>query len=274
MSRARKETGFSGMEAIYGPILNATCVRCVRSGDLNLYQNFLRIIAARSAQLLNLTDVARDLGIAVNTVKAWLSVLEATYQVIVLRPYFGNVGKRLVKTPKVYFTDTGTLCYLAGLKDARHAASGPMGGAIMETAVLSEIVKALVSRGRGSESLFLENDGGERSGFRGRDRRKARAGRGKAVRDAAPGDGQVHKRVPAGVRRNCRAGIRGAFGRREAPSWRRYGSPAFQGPVISRGEKPGRSPGFFPGAYGSADPGGGGSGEPRSGLRHRPANRQ
>ena len=60
-----------------------------------------------------------------NTVKAWLSVLEATYQVIILRPYFANIGKRLVKTPKVYFVDTGILCYLAGLKDPAHAASGP-----------------------------------------------------------------------------------------------------------------------------------------------------
>ncbi len=116
-------------------------------GDLSQFQNFLRTLAARSAQLLNLTDVARDLGIAVNTAKAWLSVLEATYQVIVLRPYFANVGKRLVKTPKVYFTDVGTLCYLAGLKDPEHAASGPMGGAIMETAVLSEIVKTLTHCG-------------------------------------------------------------------------------------------------------------------------------
>lgn len=116
-------------------------------GDLTQFQNFLRTLAARSAQLLNLTDVARDLGVAVNTIKAWVSVLEATYQVIVLRPYFANVGKRLVKTPKIYFTDVGTLCYLTGLKDPEHAASGPMGGAIMETAVLSEIVKALVHRG-------------------------------------------------------------------------------------------------------------------------------
>jgi hypothetical protein len=83
----------------------------------------------------------------VNTVKAWLSALEATYQVVVLRPYFANVGKRLVKTPKVYFTDVGTLCYLTGLKDPGHAASGPMGDPIMETAVLSEIVKTLTHRG-------------------------------------------------------------------------------------------------------------------------------
>jgi len=101
-----------------------------------------------------LTELARDLGIAVNTAKAWLSVLEATYQVIILRPYFANVGKRLVKTPKVYFTDVGTLCYFAGLKDPEHAASGPMGGAIMETAVLSEIVKTVMHRGFDPQVYF------------------------------------------------------------------------------------------------------------------------
>ena len=97
---------------------------------------------------------ARDLGLAVNTAKAWLSVLEATYQVIVLRPYFANVGKRLIKTPKIYFTDVGLLCYLTGLKDAEHAAPGPMGGAIMETAVLSEIVKTLVHHGIDPQVYF------------------------------------------------------------------------------------------------------------------------
>ena len=123
-------------------------VRTLRQvGDLTTYQTFLRTLAARSGQLLNLSEMARDLGVAVNTAKAWLSVLEATFQVIVLRPYFANVGKRLVKTPKVYFTDTGTLCHLAGLKDPEHAASGPMGGAIFETAVLSEITKTYLHRG-------------------------------------------------------------------------------------------------------------------------------
>ena len=123
-------------------------VRMLRQvGDLTQFQNFLRVLAARSAQLINLTDIARDLGVAGNTVRAWLSILEATYQVIVLRPYFSNIGKRLVKTPKVYFTDVGTLCHLIGLKDPEHAALGPMGGAILETAVLSEIFKTLTHRG-------------------------------------------------------------------------------------------------------------------------------
>lgn len=123
-------------------------VRSIRQvGDLSQFQSFLRLLAARSAQLLDLSGLSRDLGIAVNTVKAWLSVLEATYQVIVLRPYFANAGKRLIKSPKVYFMDVGTLCYLAGLRDPAHAMAGPMGGAIFETAVVGEIYRSLVHRG-------------------------------------------------------------------------------------------------------------------------------
>lgn len=134
-------------------------------GDLTQFQNFLRTLAARSAQLLNLADISRDLGVAVNTVKAWLSVLEATYQVIVVRPYFANVGKRLTKAPKVYFTDVGTLCHLAGLRDSAHAAAGPMGGAIMETAVLSEIVRTLTHRGVDPRIYFWRTQAGTEVDF-------------------------------------------------------------------------------------------------------------
>ena len=141
-------------------------VRTLRQvGDLTQYQSFLRVLAARSGQLLNLTDVAKDLGVAVNTIKAWLSVLEATYQVIVLRPYFANVGKRLVKRPKVYFTDVGTLCYLVGLRDPEHAASGPMRGAIMETAVLAEIVRTLTHRGLDPQVYFWRTTAGSEVDF-------------------------------------------------------------------------------------------------------------
>lgn len=141
-------------------------IRTIRQvGNLRQYQHFLQLLAARSGQLLNLTDISRDLGIAVNTAKAWLSMLESTFQVIVLYPYFANVGKRLVKTPKVYFTDTGTLCYLAGLKDPAHAGSGPMGGAIMETAVLSEILKTLTHRGMDPRIWFWRTSAGKEVDF-------------------------------------------------------------------------------------------------------------
>ncbi len=92
--------------------------------------------------------------------KAWLSLMEATYQIIILRPYFANIGKRLVKAPKVYFTDTGILCHLVGLRDPAHAAAGPMGGAIFETAVVSEIFKTLMHRGMEPRMYFWRTSSG------------------------------------------------------------------------------------------------------------------
>jgi hypothetical protein len=130
-------------------------VRTLRQvGDLTQFQMFVRGLAARSAQLLHLSDLSRDLGIAVNTAKAWLAVLEASDQILVLRPYFANIGKRLVKSPKVYFTDVGTLCALAGFDDPLQAAQGPLGGAIFETAVLMEVVKRLRHRGETARVHF------------------------------------------------------------------------------------------------------------------------
>jgi hypothetical protein len=141
-------------------------VRTLRQvGDLTQFQNFMRALAARSAQLFNLTDLSRDLGVVANTVKAWLSVLEASFQIVFLRPYYANLGKRLVKTPKVYFTDVGTLCHLVGLRDPEHAARGPMGGAIFETAVLSEIMKTLAHRGEDPQVYFFRTSAGKEVDF-------------------------------------------------------------------------------------------------------------
>lgn len=134
-------------------------------GDLTLFQSFLRALAARSAQLLSLSDLARDIGVAVNTIKTWLSILEATFQIIILRPYFANLGKRLVKSPKVYFTDTGLLCHLVGLKNLEHALAGPMAGAIFETAVLLEIEKAMLGQGVSPALYFWRTSYGQEVDF-------------------------------------------------------------------------------------------------------------
>lgn len=123
-------------------------------GDLGQFQTFLRALAARNGQLLQLSELGRDLGLAVNTVKAWISVLEATYQIVLLRPYFANLGKRLVKRPKLYFLDTGTLCYLVGLRDPAHAAAGPMAATILEAAVVAEVLKGFLHRGEEAPLYF------------------------------------------------------------------------------------------------------------------------
>ena len=118
-----------------------------RIGDLTQFQIFLRVLAAQSGALLNLNSMARDLGTSLNTLKNWLSILEATFQVFILRPYHANISKRLVKTPKVYFSDVGLMCRLVGLSDAEHAMNSPMSGAIVETAVINEIVRTIRHRG-------------------------------------------------------------------------------------------------------------------------------
>jgi predicted AAA+ superfamily ATPase len=136
-------------------------VRNLRNiGDLTQFQSFLRSLAMRSAGLLNLSDLARDIGIAVNTARDWLAILEASFQVFLLRPYFANLGKRLVKAPKVYFTDTGLLCYLVGLRDAEHAAAGPMGGAILENLVVAELFKTSLHRGEEPGMYFWRTAAG------------------------------------------------------------------------------------------------------------------
>lgn len=136
-------------------------IRTLRQvGDLSLFQSFLRAIAARTGTLLNLADVSRDLGMSLNTARQWLSLLEATWQVFVLRPYHVNLGKRLVKTPKVYFADTGLLCHLCGIKSAEQAASGPLAGALFESTVLMEFVKGYLHRGEEPRIYFWRTGSG------------------------------------------------------------------------------------------------------------------
>ena len=86
--------------------------------DLGSFQAFLRLAAARTGQILNLTDLARDAGVSPPTVRQWLSVLEASHQVLLLRPYFENFGKRVIKSPKLYWLDTGIVSFLLGLRDS------------------------------------------------------------------------------------------------------------------------------------------------------------
>ena len=126
-------------------------------GNEMAFMRFLRACAARTAQMLNLTDLARDADVAVNTAKNWLSILSASFQVYVLQPYFTNLTKRLVKTPKLYFLDTGLCSYLTEWSSPQTLAAGAMSGAILETYVLCELLKSWWHRGK-TPQLYYYRD--------------------------------------------------------------------------------------------------------------------
>jgi len=115
--------------------------------DLDGFQRFVKLCAGRSGQLLNLSSLANDCGITHNTAKAWISVLEASYLVFLLRPHHANFNKRLVKSPKLYFIDTGLLCWLIGIEDPDQLDFHPLRGSIFETFVISELRKAFFNSG-------------------------------------------------------------------------------------------------------------------------------
>jgi predicted AAA+ superfamily ATPase len=118
-----------------------------RIADLLLFQRFLRAMAARAGQLLNLNAAANDLGIAQTTARDWLAVLEASYIVFRLPPYHTNYGKRLVKTPKLYFHDVGLAAWLLGITDPAAMAVHPMRGALFENLLIADYVKFCRNQG-------------------------------------------------------------------------------------------------------------------------------
>ncbi len=126
-------------------------------GDEGAFLRFLKACAARTGQMLNLSDLARDVDVTVKTAKNWLSILEASFQVYLLQPYHSNLTKRLVKTPKLYFLDTGLCCYLTQWTSSEALAAGAMAGAILETYIFTEILKNWWHQARTPEIFYYRD---------------------------------------------------------------------------------------------------------------------
>jgi predicted AAA+ superfamily ATPase len=116
-------------------------------GDLRDFQRFVRLLAARCSQQLNMSEFSRELGVSVPTVKSWLSILEASRVIYLLPPYYTNLGKRIIKAPKVYFIDIGLACALAGVQDESHLFNGPMAGPLFENFCVQETIKLFLGKG-------------------------------------------------------------------------------------------------------------------------------
>lgn len=127
-------------------------------GDLAQYEIFLRACATRTGQILDLSSIAREIGVAFTTAKRWLSLLETGYQVLLLYPYYRNIGKRLVKRPKIYFTDPGLATYLLGINSAETILSGPYLGPLFETLVVTDFWKRFLHHGQQPSMYYLRTE--------------------------------------------------------------------------------------------------------------------
>ena len=130
-------------------------------GDTLAFTQFMTALASRTGELLNAASLARDVGVDSKTVKRWLSILQASNIIYLLQPFSLNINKRIIKTPKVYFTDTGLVCYLCRWLTPETLANGAMAGSVYETFIVSEILKSYYNAGKEPDLYFFRNTDGQ-----------------------------------------------------------------------------------------------------------------
>ncbi len=133
--------------------------------NLTLFKKFIKLIAGRAGQLINYNSLANDCGVSQPTIKSWISALESSYILFTLPPYFENISKRLIKTPKLYFYDTGLLCFLLGIKEADEIRTHPLKGNLFENMVISEYVKRMHHKNEVNEVWFWRDVAGHEIDF-------------------------------------------------------------------------------------------------------------
>ncbi|MHC1777469.1 MAG: ATP-binding protein [Lentimicrobium sp.] len=131
--------------------------KLIQVKDISLFQHFIRICAGRAGNLVNLSAIAGETGVSVGTVKAWITILEASYIVFLLLPFSDNIGKRYIKSPKIYFYDVGLLCFLLGIEDRDQLSRDPLRGAIFENMVVVELMKKRFNKGLDSNLYFYRD---------------------------------------------------------------------------------------------------------------------
>jgi predicted AAA+ superfamily ATPase len=128
--------------------------------SITLFEKFLKLVAGRVGQVINMTSLGSDVGVDKKTINSWFAILEASYILFKLPPYFNNFGKRTVKTPKYYFIDVGLLVYLLGIDDPSQISRDPLVGGIFENLVILELIKAQFNRGKAANAYFFRDSTG------------------------------------------------------------------------------------------------------------------
>ena len=170
--------------------------------DLATFRRFLALVASRHGQLLNKTGLAAPLGVSIPTIAQWLGVLETTAQILMVPPFYENLGKRLIKSPKVYVADSGLASHLLGIESAAELARSPFHGALFEGFIASEIVKAQLNAGRRRELYHFRDEQGLEVDFLVPERHGAmKLVECKAARTVAPADTASMQRLATALRR-------------------------------------------------------------------------
>ena len=125
--------------------------------DLHRFQMFMKLCAGRIGSLFNASEMSNEVGVSVNTIKSWLDVLQTSYIVTLLQPYYDNIGKRLVKTPKLYFYDTGLACYLLDIEKPDQLSHDKMKGHLFENLIVSEAIKHQLNNGKNNKLFFYRD---------------------------------------------------------------------------------------------------------------------
>jgi len=128
--------------------------------DLSQFQKFLTLLAGRVGQVVNLASLSNDVGVSSTTIRNWLSVLKASFVVFELPPFFENIGKRVIKSPKIYFTDVGLAAFLLGIHTEEQATRDPLRGNLYENLVISDIIKGALNKGIRPEIYFFRDSHG------------------------------------------------------------------------------------------------------------------
>lgn len=128
--------------------------------DLTQFQRFVKLCAGRIGQLLNMESLANDVGVSSRTIKEWMSILEASFILIFLQPYFENFGKRIVKSPKLYFTDIGLASYLLGIENVEQMSRDPLRGNLVENLVVLELIKGRLNQGLDPQLYYFRDSHG------------------------------------------------------------------------------------------------------------------
>jgi uncharacterized protein len=126
--------------------------------NLRLFQKFIRLCAGRTGQLFNASNLANETGVSTPTIQHWLSILEASFIVFMLEPFYANISKRLIKSPKLYFTDPGFACYLLGIENPSQLSKFPLRGQLFENMVVLELLKYKYNKGLDANLFFYRDN--------------------------------------------------------------------------------------------------------------------